>query len=73
MPIVKRPFLFANDLVDINIRPLKIQEMLLIQGFPGAYKLKGTMTEQKKYVGNSVEVTVGIALFVSIDGVINNQ
>ena len=32
----------------------KIPEMLRIQGFPDGYKLVGTQTEQKKYIGNSV-------------------
>ena len=42
----------------ITIRGLKIPELLQIQGFPKNYKLVGTQTEQKKYIGNSVETTV---------------
>lgn len=52
---------------DVLVRPLTIGEMLKIQGFPDWYKLTGTQTEQKKHIGNSVEVKVGIALFQAID------
>lgn len=55
-----------NNISDILVRPLTIKEMLKIQGFPEHYQLIGTKTEQKKYIGNSVEVNVGIALFKSI-------
>jgi site-specific DNA-cytosine methylase len=41
--------------------------MLKIQGFPDWYQLTGTKTEQKKHIGNSVEVKVGVALFQAID------
>jgi DNA (cytosine-5)-methyltransferase 1 len=47
-----------NYIVDIFIRPLVIKELLQIQGFPKDYKLVGTQTEQKKFIGNSVETTV---------------
>jgi len=57
-------------IIDMCNRPLTIVEMLQIQGFPKAYQLIGTQTEQKKYIGNSVEINVGIALFKAIDGVI---
>lgn len=42
----------------VTIRGLNIPELLQIQGFPKDYKLVGTQTEQKKYIGNSVETTV---------------
>lgn len=60
-------FMYEHNLLDICIRPLTIPEMLLIQGFPKDYELVGSQTEQKKYIGNSVEVCVGIALFKAID------
>ena len=37
---------------------LKIQELKEIMGFPEDYKLIGTQAEQKKYIGNAVEVTM---------------
>lgn len=62
-----KDFCRENDIQDILVRPLNIQEMLRIQGFPRGYKLIGTKGDQKKFIGNSVEVNVGIALFKAID------
>ena len=39
------------------MRMLKVPEWLAIQGVPKGYKLSGTLSEQKKYIGNAVEVT----------------
>jgi DNA (cytosine-5)-methyltransferase 1 len=44
------------------MRMLKIPELLKIQGFPENYKLKGTKTEQKKYIGNAVVPLVAKAI-----------
>ena len=60
-------FMEQNQIIDIMLRPLTIKEMLRVQGFPDDYVLRGTQTEQKKYIGNSVEVQVGMALMRSID------
>jgi DNA (cytosine-5)-methyltransferase 1 len=49
-----KEFMAAYGIVDIKMRMLKIIELLLIQGFPKGYKLIGTQTEQKKYIGNAV-------------------
>lgn len=54
-------------LSDILVRSLTVREMLDIQGFPKWYTLEGTQTEQKKHIGNSVEVKVGVSLFKAID------
>lgn len=62
-----KEYMYENNLIDISVRPLSIPEMLRIQGFPDNYILIGSQTEQKKYIGNSVEVHVGIALFRAID------
>ena len=45
-------------IIDIKMRMLKIQELKEIMGFPKDYILVGTQTEQKKYIGNAVEVTM---------------
>ena len=37
---------------------LKILELKKIMGFPEDYTLIGTQAEQKKYIGNAVEVTM---------------
>ena len=62
-----KQFMAFYGIADIKMRMLKILEMKQIQGFPKDYILRGTQTEQKKYIGNSVEVTVGVALFRAID------
>jgi DNA (cytosine-5)-methyltransferase 1 len=35
-------------------------------GFPKKYKLIGTQTEQKKYIGNAVEVNMAKAMCAAI-------
>ncbi|ESU28379.1 site-specific DNA methylase [Flavobacterium limnosediminis JC2902] len=57
-----KEFMGAYEIIDIKMRMLKIPELLQIQGFPKDYKLKGTQTEQKKYIGNAVEVNCAKAL-----------
>ncbi len=52
----------AFGIVDIKMRMLLIPEMLRIMGFPEDYKMKGTETQKKKYIGNAVEVTIACAL-----------
>ena len=57
-------------IIDIKMRMLKIIELKKIMGFPEDYVLVGTQAEQKKYIGNAVEVNVARAwcesLFVKI-------
>lgn len=50
---------------DIKTRMLYISELKRIQGFCDNYKLVGTQTEQKKYIGNSVEVNQARAIIQS--------
>jgi len=49
-----KTFMAENGIIDIKMRMLLVDEMLLIQGFPADYKLEGTQTDQKKFIGNSV-------------------
>lgn len=56
-------FMAYYGIVDIKMRMLEVLELLQIQGFPKDYKLIGNQTEQKKFIGNSVEVTTAKALF----------
>ena len=51
-----KEFMAAYGIVDIKMRMLKVSELLAIQGFPADYKLVGTQSEQKKFIGNAVEV-----------------
>lgn len=57
-----KKFMVEYGITDIKMRMLKIPELLQIQGFPKNYKLIGTQTEQKKYIGNAVEVNMAKAL-----------
>lgn len=55
-PMIKKikEFMALYGIADIFMRMLSIAELLRIQGFPTGYILKGTQTQQKKYIGNSV-------------------
>lgn len=59
-PMVRKikQFMAEHGIYDIKMRMLKVEELLAIQGFPKNYKLCGNQTNQKKFVGNSVETTV---------------
>jgi len=60
-----RLFMAIHYIIDIKMRMLKIPELLRIQGFPANYILKGTQTEQKKYIGNAVIPLVAKAIIES--------
>lgn len=49
-----KKFMIENGVLDIKYRQLTISELKKIQGFPDDYILKGTKSEQKKFIGNSV-------------------
>lgn len=49
-----KKFMALYGIVDIKMRMLKPEELLIIQGFPKSYRLAGTQEEQKKFIGNSV-------------------
>lgn len=55
-------FMALYGITDIKMRMLKVSELLLIQGFPKDYILKGSQSDQKKFIGNSVEVTQAMKL-----------
>ncbi len=57
MAKIKR-FMTLYGIIDIKMRMLKISELKKIMGFPEDYVLIGTQAEQKKFIGNAVEVTV---------------
>lgn len=61
MIAIKR-FMVEWGITDIKMRMLKIPELLQIQGFPKNYILKGNQTEQKKQIGNAVEVFQSTAI-----------
>ncbi len=53
-----KEFMAMYCIIDIKMRMLMIEELKLIQGFPEDYVLIGTQAEQKKFLGNAVEVTI---------------
>lgn len=53
-----KEFMAYYGLMDIKMRMLKIQELKEIMGFPKDYVLIGTQADQKKFIGNAVEVTM---------------
>ena len=56
--IVKiKEFMALYGIVDIKMRMLRIPELKKIMGFPEDYVLIGTQADQKKFIGNAVEVT----------------
>lgn len=53
-----KKFMALYGIADIYMRILFISELKAIQGFPKEYVLCGTQTQQKKFIGNSVETNV---------------
>ncbi len=60
-----KEFMVTHGIVDIKMRMLNIPELKQIQGFPKNYKLVGNKTQQKKFIGNAVEVNQAKALVKS--------
>ena len=58
------------EIVDIRMRMLKVDELKRIMGFPTDYILIGTQSEQKKYIGNAVEVNMAKALVETLAKVV---
>lgn len=46
-----------KGIADIFMRPISVKESLRVMGFPEYYHLCGTQTQQRKFIGNAVEVT----------------
>ena len=57
-----KEFMAIYNIVDIKMRMLKISELKKIMGFPESYVLIGTQSEQKKFIGNAVEVNMSRVL-----------
>lgn len=57
-----KEFMAVYGITDIKMRMLKIPELKAIMGFPKDYVLKGTQSEQKKFIGNAVEVNMSRCL-----------
>ena len=57
-----KQFMALYGIIDIKMRMLKIPELKRIMGFPSDYTLIGTQADQKKYIGNAVEVNMARVL-----------
>lgn len=64
-------FMSYHGITDIKMRMLRVPELLKIQGFPDDYVLHGTQAEQKKYIGNAVEVTTSRVLCEALAAKVN--
>lgn len=62
MTVKVKEFMALYNITDIRMRMLKVKELKRIMGFPSDYVLIGTQSEQKKYIGNAVEVNMAKAL-----------
>ncbi|MBD5372792.1 MAG: DNA cytosine methyltransferase [Bacteroides sp.] len=72
MTVKIKKFMALYDIVEIKMRMLKISELLLIQGFPEDYILIGTQADQKKFIGNAVEVTIARAWTEALCAAVQN-
>lgn len=52
-----KEFMALYGIIDIKMRMLRITELKKIMGFPEDYILIGAQSDQKKFIGNAVEVT----------------
>lgn len=57
-----KEFMALYSIADIRMRMLRIKELKRIMGFPSDYTLIGTQAEQKKFIGNAVEVNMARVL-----------
>lgn len=61
-----KEFMALYGIIDIKMRMLRIPELKKIMGFPEDYKLIGTQADQKKFIGNAVEVNMARVLCETI-------
>ena len=57
-----KEFMALYGIADIRMRMLRIPELKRIMGFTEDYTLIGTLAEQKKFIGNAVEVNMARVL-----------
>ena len=62
MTVKIKQFMLIYGLADIKMRMLRIDELKKIMGFPEKYILVGTQADQKKFIGNAVEVNMARVL-----------
>ena len=57
-----KEFMALYGIIDVKMRMLNINELKRIMGFPENYVLIGSQAQQKKYIGNAVEVNMSRVL-----------
>lgn len=57
-----KEFMALYGIIDIKMRMLKIPELKKIMGFPEDYVLVGSQADQRKFIGNAVEVNMARVL-----------
>ena len=62
MTVSIKEFMVLYGIADIRMRMLNVKELKRIMGFPVDYILIGTQAEQKKFIGNAVEVNMSRVL-----------
>lgn len=66
MTIKIKEFMSIYGIIDIKMRMLRIAELKKIMGFPEDYVLIGPQSDQKKFIGNAVEVNMARVLCEAI-------
>lgn len=66
-----KEFMAIYGITDIRMRMLSVPELKRIMGFGDDYTLIGTVTEQKKFIGNAVEVGMSTALCEALAKMLN--
>ena len=66
MTIKIKEFMALYGIIDIKMRMLRIAEPKKIMGFPEDYVLIGPQSDQKKFIGNAVEVNMARVLCEAI-------
>ena len=68
-----KEFMALYGIYDIRMRMLSVTELKRIMGFPEDYTLIGTQAEQKKFIGNAVEVNMARVLCEAIYEKLNQK
>ena len=66
MTVKIKEFMAIYGIIDIKMRMLRIAELKKIMGFPEDYILVGPQSDQKKFIGNAVEVNMARVLCEAI-------
>jgi len=66
MTVKIKEFMALYGIIDIKMRMLRIAELKNIMGFPEDYVLIGPQSDQKKFIGNAVEVNMARVLCEAI-------